>query len=189
MADLQSKVKQVRLVEKLGKQGFYCDTKDFFEPITEVVTDTSQKLLDESKSTTKAIEELYESSVHVKALQLINQRGEIHSNLIRPIAKLLVPTNKSQFRLYDDPDSDNWKDYVMNGEKVTIYNHKSIFKKSGKVFTLRGDFLKLITEYKFNTTDSPDTKLIIDFMDEISFDIHARGKSLRDRHLIKKLLK
>ena len=185
LADLQSKVKQVRLVEKLGKQGFYCDTKEFFEPITKVVTDTSQKLLEERKSTTKAIEELDESNVHVKTLQLINQSGEIHSKLIRPIAKLLVPTIKSHFRLYDDPDSDNWNDYVMNGEKDTKYNHKLVFKKSGKVFTLRGDFLKLITEYKFNTTDSRDTKLIIDFMHEISFDIHARGKSLRDRHLIK----
>ena len=43
----------------------------------------------------------------------------------------------------------------------------------------------MITDYRFNTTDSPVAKLIISFMDEISYDIQARGKSLRNRNLIK----
>ena len=34
LEDLQSKVKQVRLVEKLGNQGFYYDVIELFEPIT-----------------------------------------------------------------------------------------------------------------------------------------------------------
>ena len=41
------------------------------------------------------------------------------------------------------------------------------------------------TDYKFNTTDPPDAKLIIDFTDEMPFDTHARGKSLGDRNLMK----
>ena len=44
LADLQSKVKQVRLEEKLGKQGFHYDTKQLFEPITKTIKDTNQKL-------------------------------------------------------------------------------------------------------------------------------------------------
>ena len=64
--DLQTKVKQVRLVERLGKHGF-------------------------------------------------------HYNIKRPIAKLLVPSIKGQYRLYDDLDGDNWDDYIMHGEKVRIY--------------------------------------------------------------------
>ena len=36
--DLQSKVKQVRLVEKLGKQGFHYDIKEVLERITKAVT-------------------------------------------------------------------------------------------------------------------------------------------------------
>ena len=128
VADLQSKVKQVRLVEKLGKQGFHYDAKELFEPITKANTDTSQKLLEGAKST-KAIEELYESNVHVKALELMNKNGVINSSLITPLAKLLLPTNKSHFRLYDDPDSHNWNDYVMNGEKFTIPDDKLVFKK------------------------------------------------------------
>ena len=41
MADQQSKVKQVRLVEKLGKQGFHYDTKELVDSINKAVTDTS----------------------------------------------------------------------------------------------------------------------------------------------------
>ena len=98
MADLQLKVKQVRPGEKLGKQGFHIDKKELFETTTKAVTDTSQKLLEETKPTTKAIEELDDPNIHVKVLELLNKNGVIESSLIRPIAKLLVPTNKSQFR-------------------------------------------------------------------------------------------
>ena len=51
------------------------------------------------------------------------------------------------------------------------------FFKRGNVFCLKGDVLTVITEYKCNTTDSPDEKLIIDFLDEMRFDTHAGGKS------------
>ena len=68
--DLQSKVKQVRLVEELGKQSFHYDIKELFEPITKVVTVSNRKLLEESKSTTKANMELDESN---KLLTLYSQ--------------------------------------------------------------------------------------------------------------------
>ena len=42
----------------------------------------------------------------------------IHSSLNRPIANLLVPKNKNQFRLLDDPDSDNRTDYETKGKKL-----------------------------------------------------------------------
>ena len=41
---LQSNVKQVRLVGKIGTQGFHYNIKDLFEPITKAVTDSNQKL-------------------------------------------------------------------------------------------------------------------------------------------------
>ena len=51
----------------------------------------------------------------------MNKKEVIQSNnLIRPIAKLLVTKNKSQFRSSDDPDSDEWNNYKMNGKKVTL---------------------------------------------------------------------
>ena len=54
---------------------------------------------------------------------------------------------------------------------------------------MRSDVLKLITDYKFNTTDSPDAKLIIGFMYAFRSDIHARCNCLSDRNVIKKLFK
>ena len=70
-------------------------------------------------------------------------------------------------------------------EKITIYDDKLVCKNTGKVFTLKGDVLKLFTDYKFNTTESPDAKPIIDFMDEMRFDTRARSKSVEDRNLNK----
>ena len=86
--ELQSKVKQVKLVEKLGKQGFHCNIKELFESITKTVTESNQKLLEEAKSTTKAIEELDESNVKVKASEFLNENRTFPSSLLRPLAKL-----------------------------------------------------------------------------------------------------
>ena len=111
----------------------------------------------------------------------MNETGVIHSTLIKPIAKFLVEKIKSQFWLNDDPDSYYWNNFEMNGEKVRIYDDKLVFRNSGKNSTLRGDFLKMLTDYKFVKTASPDAKIFIDIMDGRHFDIQAWGKSLRDK--------
>ena len=41
------------------------------------------------------------------------------------------------------------------------------------------------TDFRLNTTDSPDAKPIVNFMDQSRLDIHARGKNLRDKILMK----
>ena len=93
---MQSKVKQVRLVRKLGKKGFHYDTKELFEPICKAATDTTEIMHEDSKSTTRAIEEMNESIVHVKDLKLRNRNGEQDTSLIRTIASptVLVRQNK-----------------------------------------------------------------------------------------------
>ena len=60
-------VRQARLQEQIVKQVFHIDAEELFEPITGAVADASEKLLDGSKFDTKAIEELDQSNVHVKA--------------------------------------------------------------------------------------------------------------------------
>ena len=84
--------------------------KGVFESILNAIADTCQKLLEESKSTTKVFEELDESNVHLKALELLNKSRVNGSSLIWPISKLLVPTNKRQFHFYDDPNIDIWSE-------------------------------------------------------------------------------
>ena len=64
--DLQSKVKQVRLVEKLTKQGFPNNIKELKELFTKEVTHSNQKPFEEAKNKTKAITGLNESNVQIK---------------------------------------------------------------------------------------------------------------------------
>ena len=62
-------------------------------------------------------------------------------------------------------------------ERRTTHDDKLVLKNSGKIFTLRGDVLKMLTDYKYNSADSPDARIIIDIMEEMQFDLHARRKS------------
>ena len=110
----------------------------------------------------------------------MNENETRYPSLIRPISKLLVPKNKSQFRLFDDPDSDDWNDFVMNNKKVGIYDDKSVSRDSGVGFMLKGDILLMITDYDFNKTVSPDAKQLKNFLDEVHFGILAKSRSSRD---------
>ena len=82
-------------------------------------------------------------------VESMNKNEIIHSSLIRPIAKLLVRKSKSQFRLLNDPDSDNCENYKMNGQKVTIYDDKLLSRDTGVVFTSKRDIRSMITDYDF----------------------------------------
>ena len=110
----------------------------------------------------------------------MNENEVIQSSLIRPIAKLLVPKNKNQFRLSDFHDSDYWNDYKMKRERSTLYDKKLLFKDTVVVFTLKRDILSMITDYDFNETNSPVAKQIVDYMDEIFLDIRAKAKISKD---------
>ena len=63
---------------------------------------------------------------------------------------------QSQFRLYNDPDSNKWNDFVNWGE-FAIKGVPLIFRENGRVFTLKGDLLKKQC-FVLNVTNSPDEK-------------------------------
>ena len=121
LADLQSIVKQVRLVKKLGKEGFHIDIKELFEPMTKAVTDSNQILLEETKFNREAIEALDESNDPLKALEILTKNGVIHSILIRPITKLLTPAKKITF------------DYIM----ILIVIIRMIWDEWNKSYNIR----------------------------------------------------
>ena len=58
--DMQLEEKHLSIEKKLGKQAFHYDASDCFEPLTKTVKDTNQKLLEESKATTKAFDYVFE---------------------------------------------------------------------------------------------------------------------------------
>ena len=74
----------------------------------------------------------------------------------------------------------NGYDFITNIENVTIQGDSFFFEERCKVLTLKGDLLRMITEYEFNEPSSPNAKIPIDFLDEMNFDQHASGnKSTR----------
>ena len=110
--------KSNRLEDRLGKQGFHYDAKQLFEPFAKILTDESQKILEETRFNTQANEIEDESNKYIKTLKLLKKTETVCPSLIRSISKLLVPKDKSQFRLDDDSDSDDWNYFKMKNEKL-----------------------------------------------------------------------
>ena len=55
-------------------------------------------------------------------------------------------------------------------------------------FSLDGDVLKMITDYKINTTAPTDAKLILSLLGGMRSDTHTREKSVRERNSLKTFL-
>ena len=187
---LQNQVKVMRLQEKLGKQNFHEDLREVFEPITESLENTSDKITktitEHSINNNKAIENLNE-----KILELMNDKGLIAPYLTSSLVEVFKFDNKSQFRLRKDPNSNKMNDFLIHGNiPVTIFSNMITFRDSKKTFKLKGDLLKVITNYKFNVDHSnqQDRKLIYEFAKEMNYDTKSTGRtSVRHNSMIRLL--
>ena len=175
---LQNQVKVVRLQDKLDKQNFHEDLKEVFEPITKSLENTSENItktiLETSIKNNKAISDLNE-----KVLELMDEKGLIAPYLASSWVNLFKPENKNQFRLRKDSNSTKMNDFLIHGNiPVTLFNNMITFRDSNKSFRLEGDFLKLITIYKFNADHSSpqDKKLIYEFAKEMNYDTKSTGR-------------
>ena len=83
----KEQLNEVRLQAKTCEKGFNYDAKGLFEPITKPVSDTSGKVFQENKSTTRTIEALNQTNVQVKISELRNKNGVFNTTLIRSLAK------------------------------------------------------------------------------------------------------
>ena len=178
LASLQDQVKVVRLQDKLGKQNFHEDMKKVFEPVTKSLEQTSQDITktitENSINNNKAIENLNE-----KILELMNEKGILASYLTSSLVEVFQKDNKSQFRLRQDPNSNKLNDFLINGTvPVTIVSNMITFRDTDKNFKLEGDFLKVMTNYKFNVDHSnqQDRKLIYIFAKEMKYDTKSTGR-------------
>ena len=113
-ADVQSQVDDRRLQETLGKNKYYQDSLKVFGPVTKAIIDANEKLPKKTQWTTKAIEELKDSNVYVRALELRDKHGISDGYLLGPSAIHIEPGSKSQFWLFDDRNG-NCYDFVRNG--------------------------------------------------------------------------
>ena len=187
---LQNQVHEVRLQDKLGEQNYHEDAEKLFNPMTDVIKNTSENitktLTEKSINNNKAIENLNE-----KVLELMNDKGLIAPTLASSLVNLFNTENKSQFRLKKDLDSTKMNNFMINGGiPVTLVSLMSIFRDSNKSFKLDGDLLESITNYDFNVDHSnqKDRKMIFEFAKEMNFIIKQKGnKSDRDKSIIRLL--
>ena len=190
LVSLQNQVKVVKLQDKLGEQNFHEDMKKVFEPVTRTLENTSENL-------TKAITEtsiknnLAIENINNNLLEIMNDRGILATYLMSPLSRITNPENASQFKLIKDPSSNRVNDLKINKTiPITLYGNMLTFRDTNKQFKLKGDFLEMITNSKFNVdlASLADKKLMYDFAKEMHFDVRAQGnKSTRDRKLIKLL--
>ena len=184
---LQNEVKVVRLQDKLGKQNFHEDMKKVFEPVTKSLENTSENLAkaitESSIDNNLALEKL-----NNKLLEIMNDRGILATYLISPLSKITNPENTTQFKLEKDPSTNRVNDLkIHNSIPITLHNNLLTFRDSGKVFELKGELLKMITNknYNVNHASLSDKKLMYNFAKEMDFDKSRVGnKSTRDRTLI-----
>ena len=190
LVSLENQVKVVRLQDKLGKQNFHEDMKKIFEPVTKSLENASQditkSITETSVKNNQAIENL-----NKKLLEILNDRGIIASYLMSPLSKITNPENTSQFKLVKDLNSNRVNDLLIkNTIPITLHDNLLTFRDTNKVFELKGDLLKMITNKNFNVdlATLADKKVMYDFAKEMHFDTKAQGnKSIRDRTLIKLL--
>ena len=150
LVSLESQVKAVRLQDKLGEQIFHEDMKKVFEPVTKLLENTSQDItetiMETSNNNNKALENL-----NNKGLEIMNDRGILASYLMSPSSKITNLENSTQFKLVKDPNSNTMNDLLI---KITLPNtlldNLLTFRDTGKVFELKGDLLKMITDRNYN---------------------------------------
>ena len=106
-----------------------------------------------------------------------------------PLSKITNPENIVKFKLVKKSSSKRVNDsLITNTIPITLRENLLTFRPTGKVFELKGDILKMITNKIYNVDHASlaDKNLLYDFAKEMNFDFKAQGnKSTRDRTLIK----
>ena len=161
--------------------------KKVFEPVTKSIENTSQditkSITEISTKNNQAIENL-----NNKLLEIMNDKGILVSYLMTPLSKITNPENTTQFILVKDSTSNRVIDLKINNSiPITLHNNFLTFRDTNKIFELKGDLLKMITNknYNVNHANLSDKRLMYVFAKKMHFDERRVGnKSTRDRTLI-----
>ena len=145
LEDLQLKIKEVRLVEKVVKQDFLYDVKKLFEPIFNSIKNFSEDVTKTlMESSTENNNEL--RFLNKKFLEVMNDRGITAPYLLSPLYKITKPENTNQFKLVKDSNSNRVNDLLIHNKKtVTLYDNLLTFRNTNQENELKGDLLKRIT--------------------------------------------
>ena len=149
LVSLRNQVKAVRLQDKIGKQNFHEDLRKVFEPVTRTVKNVSEDITKTMVITSKQ-NNLALADLNKKLSEIMNDRGVLASYLTSLLSKIPNPENTSQFKLVKDSNSNRVNDLLVhNSITLTLYDNLLTFCDTGKVFQLKGDLLKMITNRKY----------------------------------------
>ena len=188
LASLQNQVNEVRLQDKLGKQNFRENIKKVFEPVTDTIKNSSEKL---TKTITETSIKNNNAIEHIndKLLEIMNDRGITASYFLSPLSKTTNSESTSQFKLVKDSSSNRDKDLIIhNLIPVTLHDNLLTFLDINEKFEFKRDFLKMINNKNCNVdlASLADKKLMYEFAKQMYFDVKTPGKkSTRNRTLIK----
>ena len=136
-----------------------------------------------SEENNKALENL-----NNKLLKILNDRGILATYLMSPLSEITNRDITSQFKLVKDSSSNRVNDLLINETTpITLHENLLTFRDTSKIFELKGDPLKIITNKNYNVdlASLRDRKVWFDFAKEMNFDVKAQGrKSTRDSTLM-----
>ena len=119
----------------------------------------------------------------------MNDKGLIAPYLASSLVNIFKPDNKKQFRLGQDLNSTKMNDFLLHGNiPVSLHSNMITSRDTNESFTLDGDLLKVVTNYKFNADHSSpqDKKLIFEFAKERNYDTKSIGRpSIRHTSITK----
>ena len=109
-------------------------------------------------------------NLNKKLLEIMNDRGILASFSMSPLSKITNPENTSQFKLVKYSNSNRVNDLLIkNTIPITLHDNLLTFRDTNKVFELKGDLLKMITNKNYNVdlASLADKKLMYDFAKEM----------------------
>ena len=118
-------------------------------------------MTESSKENNKALENL-----NNKLLEKLNDRDIIVSNLMSLLSKITNPENTTQFKMVKNSNSKRVNDLLIhNSIPVSLQDNLLTFRDNGRVFELKGDLLKMITNknYYVDLASLSDKKLMYHF--------------------------
>ena len=96
----------------------------------------------------------------------MNDKDILATYLMSPLSKIFSPENTTQFKLVKDHNSNRVNDLLIkNTIPITLHENLLTFQDTAKVFELKGDLLKMITNKNYNIDHASlsDKKLMDDF--------------------------
>ena len=119
--------------------------KKVIEPVTKSLENTSQDITktvtEVSFKNNQTIENL-----NSKLLEILKYRGIFAFYLLFPLSKITNTENSTQFKLVKDSSSNRVYDLLIhNSIPIPFNDNISTFRDTGKIFELKGDLLKMIT--------------------------------------------